>query len=156
MIETLGFIKSIANNSLYFLQEKNTFTLIIVIWVDNIIISSHKLESIVYFKSQFGEYFELTDLGGLKYMLSILVEYNHTNCLIYISQESYLKQVLEIFGMSNSHSVSTPLAISSTLSLSQSPQSEEDINKYKEFAYSIHYLFLVGLLFYAIQTHLDI
>ena len=104
------------------------------------IISSYKLGSIVCFKLQFGKYFKLTDLGELRYILSILVEYNHVNHLIYISQESYLKQVLKHFGISNLHPVSTPLAIS----------------KYKEFANSIHYLSLVGSLLYVTQTHPDI
>ena len=126
--------------------------MIIVIWVDDIIISGHKLGSIVHFKSWFGEYFELTDLDELKYVLSILIEYDCTNCLIYISQKSYLKQVLKYFGMFNSHPVSTSLAVSNTLSLSQSSQSEENISKYKEFANSIHYLFLIGSLLYATQT----
>ena len=116
------------------------------------IISSYKLGSIIHFKLQFGEYFELTDLDELRYMLGILVEYNHTNHLIYISQKSYLKQFFKHFDISNLHSVSTPLAISNTLSLSQSSQSEENISKYKEFANSIHYLFLIGSLLYATQT----
>ena len=104
------------------------------------IISSYKLGSIVCFKLQFGEYFKLIDLGELRYMLSILVEYDCANHLIYISQESYLKQVLKYFGISNLHSVSTPLAVS----------------KYKEFANGIHYLSLIGSLLYATQTHPDI
>ena len=152
VIETLGFTKSIVDNSLYFLWEEGTFTLIIVIWVNDMIISSYKLGSIIHFKLQFGEYFELTDLDELRYMLGILVEYNHTNHLIYISQKSYLKQFFKHFDISNLHSVSTPLAISNTLSLSQSSQSEENISKYKEFANSIHYLFLIGSLLYATQT----
>ena len=79
------------------------------------IISGCKLRSIVYFKLWFGEYFELTDLDKLRYILGILVEHNHVNCLIYISQKLYLKQVLKHFGMSDLHPVSTSLAISSTL-----------------------------------------
>ena len=130
--------------------------MIIVIWVDDMIISGCKLGSIVCFKSWFGEHFELMDLGKLKYVLSILVEHDHTNCLIYILQKSYLKQVLECFGMSDLHPVSTPLVVGSTLSLSQSPQSEEDVSKYKGFANGIHYLSLVGSLLYAMQTCPDI
>jgi len=103
--------------------------LIIVIWVDDMIISGRKLGSIVRFKSWFGEHFELIDLGKLKYVLSILVEHDHTNCLIYILQESYLKQVLECFGMFDLHPVSTPLAVGNTLSLPQSLQSEEDVQQ---------------------------
>jgi len=63
-------------------------------------------------------------------MLGILVTHDHTNHLIYISQKSYFKQVLKHFDISNSHSVSTPLAIGSILSLSQFSQSEEDVSKY--------------------------
>ena len=94
------------------------------------IISSYKLGSIVHFKLQFGGYFKLIDLGKLRYILGILVTHDHTNHLIYISQKLYLKQILKHFGISNSHSVSTPFAISSILSLSQFSQSEEDVSKY--------------------------
>ena len=117
VMKTLGFIKSIVDNSLYFLWEKGTLTLIIVILVDDIIISSHKLGSIVCFKSWFGEHFELTDLDELKYMLGIFVEHNYANCLIYISQESYLKQILKYFCMFILHPVSISLTIGSTLLL---------------------------------------
>jgi len=84
VMETLGFTKSIVDDLLYFLWKEDTLTLIIVIWVDNMIISGHKLGSIVHFKSQFGKYFKLTDLGKLRYMLSILVKCDCANHLIYI------------------------------------------------------------------------
>jgi len=120
------------------------------------IISGCKLGSIVCFKSWFGKHFELIDLDKLKYMLSILVEHDYTNCLIYILQKLYFKQVLECFGMFDLYPISTPLAVGNTLSLSQSSQSEEDVSKYKRFANGIHYLSLIGSLLYAMQTCLDI
>ena len=89
-------------------------------------------------------------------MLGILVEHDHANCLNYLLQELYLKQVLEHFGMANSHSISTPLSISCTLSLSQSLQSKENVSKYKKFANSIYCLSLVNSLLYTTQTHPNI
>ena len=90
------------------------------------------------------------DLGKLKYMLSILVEHDHTNCLIYILQKSYLKQVLECFGMSDLHPVSTPLAVGSTLSLSQFPQSEEDVSKYMSSSQMVDLGFILSFIFFSI------
>ncbi|KXN87171.1 Copia protein, partial [Leucoagaricus sp. SymC.cos] len=75
---------------------------------------------------------------------------------IYLSQEAYLNQVLERYGMAGAHPVSTPLAVGNILSASQSPQSPDDVCKYKEYSNKIHYLSLIGSLLYAMQTQLDI
>jgi len=126
--------------------------LIIVIWVDDIIISSCSLATIQCFKTYFSSHFNITDLGELRYILRILVEYDCTNCLIYLSQESYLKQVLKYFGMANAYLVSTSFTVGTMLFILQSPQTLEDLCKFWEYSNRIHYLSLVGSLVYTIQN----
>jgi len=58
--------------------------------------------------------------------------------------------------MLNAKPVSTPLAVKHSLSTSQSPSSEVELNEYSNFSGGIHYLPLVGSLLYVIQTHPDI
>jgi len=52
--------------------------------------------------------------------------------------------------------VSTPLAVKHSLSTSQSPSSEAELNEYSNFSGGIHYLSLVGSLLYATQTRPDV
>jgi len=67
-----------------------------------------------------------------------------------------ITQILVRFGMLDAKPVSTPLAVKHSLSTSQSPSSEAELNKYSNFSGGIHYLALVGSLLYAIQTRPDI
>jgi len=126
--------------------------LIIVICVDDIIISICSLTTIQCFKTHFTDYFNITDLGELRYVLRILVEYDCTNCLIYLSQESYLKQVLKYFGIANTYLVFIFFTVGTMLSILQSLQTLEDLCKFWEYSNRIHYLSLVGSLLYAIQN----
>jgi hypothetical protein len=58
--------------------------------------------------------------------------------------------------MKEAHPVSTPLAVNHGLSLSGSPTTSTEVEKYKEYSHGIHYLSLVGSLIFATQTRPDI
>jgi len=70
------------------------------------------------FKVQFGDYFKITNFRELRYVLGILIEYDHTNQLIYLSQKSYFKQVLKHYGIINIYPVLTSLSVETQLSTS--------------------------------------
>jgi len=59
--------------------------------------------------------------------------YNCTNQLIFLSQSTYIHQVLTQFGMQNTTPVFTPLGVKHNLSISQSPMSEAEKQAYKEY-----------------------
>ena len=127
-------------------------TLIIVVWVDDMVIAGQAARRIERFKADFSEHFIITDLGEICYVLGILVSRDRANRLIYLSQEAYLKQVLERFGMASAHPVSTPLTVGCILSASQSPATEKERQEYVKYSNNVHYLALVGSLLYATQT----
>ena len=91
VIEALGFTKFIVDDLLYLLWDRSTLILIIVIWVNNMIISDYSLIIINYFKVQFSSHynFKITNLGELRYILRTIFEYNQVNYFIYLSQELY-------------------------------------------------------------------
>ena len=111
---------------------------------------------ITSFKMALCNDFNITNLGELKFMLGILVTHDCSNWLIFLSQSTYIHQVLTCFGMQDATSVSTPLGVKHNLFISQSFTSEAEKQAYKEYAGNIHYLFLVGSLLYATQTQPDI
>jgi len=58
--------------------------------------------------------------------------------------------------MQDTAPVSTPLVVKHELSSSQSSQTEAKKHAYKSYAHDMHYLSLVGLFLFAMQTRPDI
>jgi len=111
---------------------------------------------IMSFKSALAEDFDITDLGELRFMLGILITCDCKRRLIYLSQSAYIHQILSCFGMQDAMPVFTPLAVKHNLFTSQSPISKAEKRAYKDYSDGIHYLSLIGLLLFAIQTQPDI
>ena len=152
----LGFTCVMANDCLYVLWEYNKIVLMVLIYVDDMAIAGKGIPGVVPFKQNLSKDFEIPDLGELKFILSILVTRDRSNCLIYLNQSAYITQVLVRFGMSDAKPVSTSLAVKHGLSTSQSLSSEIEQNEYSSFSGGIHYLSLVGSMLYATQTCPDI
>ena len=114
----LGFTCVMANDCLYVLWEYNKIVLMVLIYVDDMAIAGKGIPGVVPFKQNLSKDFEIPDLGELKFILSILVTRDRSNCLIYLNQSAYITQVLMRFGMSDAKPVSTSLAVKHGLSTS--------------------------------------
>ena len=79
----------------------------IVIYVDDILISSNNTMLQDKLLRSMGESFKLLILGQAKWILGMQVSYS-INSSITIDQEKYLTEVLTRFGMENSKPVGTP------------------------------------------------
>lgn len=128
----------------------------VLIYIDNMAITRKEMSGITLFKQNLSKDFEIIDLDKLKFILSILVTWNHFNCLIFLNQSAYITQVLIRFGMLDTKPVLTPLAVKHSLSTFQSLSFKAELNEYPSFSSDIHYLSLVSSLLYAIQTYSDI
>jgi len=113
------------------------------VYVDNIVVTALESMHIVYFKIVLDNNFNITSLGELKFILGIFVIYDYTNQLIFLSQSTYIHQVLTCFGIQDTTPFSTPLAIKHNLSISQLPMLETKKYAYKKYIDNIYYLFLV-------------
>ena len=139
----LGLTCIFADDCLYIKKKKSKIVLIILVYIDNIVVTALESMHIVYFKIVLGKNFNITSLGELKFMLGIFVIYNYTNQLIVLSQSTYIYQVLTCFGIQDAIPFSTPLAIKHNLSISQSPILKTKKYAYKKYIDNIHYLSLV-------------
>ncbi|KAJ3560537.1 hypothetical protein NP233_g10774 [Leucocoprinus birnbaumii] len=137
-------------------QEKDQIIVLFYVWVDDMLIGGPKNSKIDKFKMRVKAHFDITNLSEVNYVLSLQVIQDRANGLIYLSQETYIKSILECFGMTNARPVSTLLPVGITLSASQSPQTDKERHEYHEYAKGIHYLVLVGSLLYAMQTRPEI
>jgi hypothetical protein len=80
----LGFKISKADNSLFFFQDKEG-TMYILVYVDDIIVTSSHPQAVVALLKKLGDEFALKDLGNLHYFLGI--EVNQVSDGIILSQD---------------------------------------------------------------------
>ena len=87
----------------------------------------------------------MKDLGPAKQILGIRIVCDISLGLIWLSQENYIKKVLEMFNMDKAKPVNCPLAGHFKLSSSQCPTSDEEKNEMQKISYAS----AVGSLMYA-------
>ena len=98
-LTSFGFVRSSSDQCIYVLNEEKCLT-VIAIWVDDgLICSSHssKLVSVVDFLAK---QFEMTS-GPADCFVGIQIARDRLKKTIHISQENYIKRLLEKFGLSN-------------------------------------------------------
>ena len=77
-------------------------------------------------KEQLGKSFAMKDMGAAKQILGIRIISDRKEKKLWLSQEHYIKRVLQRFHMEKAKVVSTTLATHFKLSSKQSPSNEEE------------------------------
>ena len=94
------YVKSLDDGSFIFL----------LIYVDDMLIAAQHMHDIVSLKALLGQEFDMKDLGAPKRILGMEIHRNKSSRKLWLSQRDSVEKVLDRFRMSNSKSVSTPLA----------------------------------------------
>jgi len=119
----------------------------IITWVDDLLLIGTKGE-VVEMKKQIRERFQIKDLGNVKFFLSMLVERDRETRTMFLSQQTYLTQILDRFSLDHCKGCSTPLDPKTKLHLRTEVEESTEIQTYQE---------AVGCLRYAaIMTRPDI
>ncbi|KAK8919208.1 hypothetical protein KSP39_PZI021074 [Platanthera zijinensis] len=139
----LGYIQSQADHTL-FIKRKGNLISILIVYVDDIIITGDYLEEIIHLKEQLSREFEVKDLGKLRYFLGIEVARSQQG--IFISQRKYTLDLLEETGMLGCAPVDTPIEANHRIDADTGGE-KVDASKYQR---------LVGRLIYLSHTRPDI
>jgi len=113
-LESLGFIPSKGDTSLFF-YHNGRYTIYVLVYVDDIIVASSSTEATNALLKNLEHAFALKDLGDLHYFLGIEVKRSREGLVL--SQEQYATDVVYRAGMAKCKAVSTPLASSERLSV---------------------------------------
>ena len=89
--------------------------------------------------------FEMKDMGMADYVLGVKIHRDRSKKLLYLSQKTYIKRILERFRMHNAKPVDTPMEKEKILSIDQCPKTEEE----KKYMEKVPYASVVGSLMYA-------
>nr|GEV03782.1 ribonuclease H-like domain, reverse transcriptase, RNA-dependent DNA polymerase [Tanacetum cinerariifolium] len=105
-LKSLDFKKCNLEQAVYTKRSK-TFTLIVGVYVDDLIITGTPRKGIDLFKSQMEDKFEMSDLGLLVYYLGI--EVTQTGGVITIRQTGYINKILKETSMMESNDTKIPM-----------------------------------------------
>ena len=101
-----GFQKCPYEHTLYIKGDSQGKFMAVSLYVDDLIFTGNDEKMLSEFKHSMMAEFRMTDLGELHHFLGI--EVHQSNEGIFISQESYAKEILKKFRMENANPVSTP------------------------------------------------
>ena len=88
-------------------QIKDGDVLIVCLYVDDLIFIGNNLSMFEDFNKAMAKEFDMTDIGLTSYYLGIKVKQKEDE--IFISQESYIKEILKKFNMDDCNPLSTPM-----------------------------------------------
>lgn len=113
-----GFVQSLSDYSLFGF-DKGGIHINILIYVDDMIVTSNSNEALTGFKGYLASCFKMKDLGPLKYFLGI--EVSRSSKGFYLSQRKYALEIVSDAGLLGSKPATFPLEQNHKLALSTSP-----------------------------------
>lgn len=142
-VKTQGFKQSQADHTMFYKHTIRGTRAILIVYVDDIIITGDAIDEINSLKKYLSSVFEMKDLGSLRYFLGMEVACNSTG--IFVSQRKYVLDLLEETGMLGCRPADT--LIESSVKLGLDGGKEVDRGQYQR---------LVGKLIYLSHTRPDI
>ena len=144
LVDKLGF-KQCEVDQAIFIKKSGDTLVIIVVHVDDCTIAATSPALVMQLKEQLKKHMEITDLGELHWLLGIEVMRNRDECMISLSQRSYIDSIIHRFNFDELKPVSTPMEPHLKLHLNQSPSTGT------EYAMMQHipYRKAIGSLMYA-------
>ncbi|GJY79920.1 zinc finger, CCHC-type containing protein [Tanacetum coccineum] len=142
-LKSLDFKKCNLEQAVYTKRNK-TSTLIVGVYVDDLIITGTPRKELEVFKSQMEEKFEMSDLGLLAYYLGI--EVTQTGGEITIKQTGYINKILKETSMTDSNDTKIPMDPGTKLVKAEDGNSVD----------ATYYRSLIGSLRYLLHTRPDL
>jgi Reverse transcriptase (RNA-dependent DNA polymerase) len=134
-----NFIKSSADSSI-FIKHLNNKTTIVLVYVDDIIITGNDKEDIENIKNYLKNKFDIKDLGKLKYFLGIKI--THSCKGLFLSQRKYVLDLLKEIGKLDVKPASTPMEPNKKLEI-ENDEPLKDIGQYQRLVGKLIYLTVI-------------
>eukprot|EP00253_Pinus_taeda_P025452 PITA_25452 len=134
-----------------FVNKVGKTVVYLVVYVDDLLMTGNNESYIASIKKELGKSFEMTYLGYVHYYLGIEVTQHPKS--IFLSQNKYIGDLLNRFGMTECNPLTTPMEQNLKLTSIEGKEFE-DTTKYRQLVGSINYLtttrpnisFVVGIL----------
>ena len=138
-----GFKRSKYDSCVY-IKHVNGSSIYLLLYVDDMLIAAKSKVEITKLKKLLSSEFDMKDLGAAKKILGMEITRDRKSGLLFLSQQNYVKKVLQRFNMQDAKAVSTPIAPHFKLSAAQCPVTDEET----EYMSRVPYSSIVGSLMY--------
>ncbi|CAI7845931.1 unnamed protein product [Closterium sp. NIES-53] len=122
-LAALGFAPSTADTSLFLRTDTTMTPFYVLVYVDDLVISSSDIEALALVKAELQERHTCTDLGELRSYLGSQITRDRPRRTITLTQSHMVHQVLQRFGFHFSSPQPTPLSTGHSLSAPPSDES---------------------------------
>jgi hypothetical protein len=136
VIKAAGFSPSEHDPALFIHTSPRGRTLLLL-YVDDMLITGDDMEHISHVKQQLGEQFQMSDLGPLSYFLGL--EVLHSSKGYYISQSKYIQDLIARSGITDNRTAATPMDLHLQLRPTDGTLLE-DPTRYRHIVGSLVYL----------------
>ena len=136
MVTTAGFSPS-AHDPVLFVHCSPIGRTLLLLYVDDMIITGDDPEYIAFVKARLSEQFLMSDLGPLRYFLGI--EVSSTSDGFFISQERYIQDLLTRATLTDDRTPETPMELNISLRASDGDP-PSDPTRYRHLVGSLVYL----------------
>ena len=130
-----------------YLKRSNSGFVILSLYVDDILLAGNSKEMIDTAKRWLSSNFEMKDMGEASYVLGVKIVRDRAKRLLGLSQETYIKRMLERYHMQDRKLMDTLVDKSLSLSHDMCPKTLEE----KERMSKVPYASAVGSLMYAMM-----
>ena len=132
----MNFQRSNYDNYVYILKRDEEVLLYLLLNVDDILLASSIMDQIDKLKAMFSFEFEMKELGKAKRIPRMDINITRSKGELFLSQQGYMKKVVEKFRMHESKLVSTPSGQHDKFSTKDAPNSDEEREKMALIPYS--------------------
>ena len=105
---SIGF-KRLVNEWCVYRRQRTSGITIFAVHVDDIISISSSQSENDSFKAELQSHWDISDLGAVKFALGIAISRDRSSRTIHLSQTALIDRIVDQFGQTDSHPVSTPM-----------------------------------------------
>jgi Reverse transcriptase (RNA-dependent DNA polymerase) len=140
-----GYQRTKTDPCVYFKRLANGKFLILLLYVDDMLITGHDAQMIDMLKNEMSKSFDMKDMGHARQMLGMQIIRDRKTKRLWLSQEKYIERVLERFNIQGANEVSCPFPNHLKLSKKLCPSTEKENDEMSRVPYSS----AVGSLMYS-------
>jgi hypothetical protein len=150
----LGYKQLQCDKCVFIKYTTSSRFIILLVYVDDTISAYDKIDEAIWLKDKetISQSYKIKDIGNCEWILNMKVTRDRVNKIITLSQEAYIKRILETFRQDQCNSLNTP---SSDIDLYKPPDGSDvtPLNTQQQR----HYQQIIGSLLYAaLTTRIDI
>ena len=151
-LKKIGYTWIHADFCIYIFRDGDTICFLAV-YVDDMGLLGNNLRTMQHHKALLRKRFKIKDLGDIKQLLRITIEYNREARTLHMLQTRYIEESAQRYGFTDGRTCRTPLGSGVKLSRDDCPTTETEREAMREFPYQS----LIGTLMYAmLATRPDI